>query len=108
MKTTGTHSFSFPELESNECPIVKYEIDSYSSTETFATQSDQISIDSTVGGCLTGIQTGDLAHYSEVGQLCKTIKFKSDIHFEKHRFRIKATAQGILHARAFTRATVTT
>ena len=92
LKNSGTHSFNFAELESNECPIVKYEIDSYTSTETFSTVGSQVSIDTTVAGCLTGIQTGDLAHYSEVGKLCKTVNFKSDVHLEKHRFRIKATA----------------
>lgn len=98
MKDSGTHSFKFPELTSSECPIVKYEIDSYESNKPFAVASNQVSIDTTEAGCLTGIQTGDLAHYSQVGKLCKTIKFKSDVHLEKHKFRIKSTAQGILHA----------
>jgi len=58
------HSFKFPELVSTECPIVKYEIDSYVSNKAFSSQNDQILIDTTEEGCLTGIQTGDLAHYS--------------------------------------------
>ena len=36
LKDSGTHSFKFEELVSNECPIVKYEIDSYSSNKVFS------------------------------------------------------------------------
>lgn len=64
LKDSGTHSFKFPELVSDQCPIVKYEIDTYTSNKQFQTQSDQISIDTTEEGCLTTINTGSLDHYT--------------------------------------------
>ena len=50
-----------------------------------------------MAGCISVFTTGSLALYSQVGTLCKKIDIKSDRHFEKHQFKIKATAQGILH-----------